>query len=95
MNFISELTMSVEFGVGAEAKVLKKNDYLSFNVSALGKTTAKILRIGWINDDGFVTDFIPDGVNLDFIVDVSGTFLGRKLEVTPFYERFILIKPQK
>ncbi|GIM53332.1 hypothetical protein CAPN004_23610 [Capnocytophaga cynodegmi] len=94
-TFISEMTMPVEFGAGADAKLLKKNDYLHFNATASGKVNTKLLYIRWRNDEGFDIGFLREDVNLDFKVDVSGSFLGFKLETAPFYQRILLMKKQQ
>jgi hypothetical protein len=40
-----------------------------------------------------VADPRQRGVNLDFEVTLSGSFLGKKLEMSPYYQRIELIKP--
>ena len=41
-----------------------------------------------------VADPRQRGVNLDFEVTLSGSFLGKKLEMSPYYQRVTLIKPE-
>ena len=41
-----------------------------------------------------VADPRQRGVNLDFEVTLSGSFLGKKLEMSPCYQRVTLIKPE-
>ncbi|AEK22666.1 hypothetical protein [Capnocytophaga canimorsus] len=73
---------------------MKKNDYLHFNATALGKVNTKLLQIRWENNE-FGIKYLPKNVNLDFKVDVSGSFLGFKLETAPFYQRILLMKKQQ
>lgn len=87
------LRLEAEFGVGVEVKLLKPNDYLNFKGDANGKANAEILSIGWRNNN-FQVGFIQNGVFLDFQVTFSGTFLGKKLETTPYYKRVELINAQ-
>ncbi|RVU91581.1 hypothetical protein EH230_12100 [Flavobacterium columnare] len=87
------IKLDVDFGVGAEVKFLKKNEYLSFAGDANGKAKAEIFTIGWKNND-FQYGFIQNGVFIDFQATFSGTFLGKKIETTPYYHRIELIKPQ-
>lgn len=87
------IKLDVEFGVGAEVKFLKKNDYLSFFGDANGKAKAEIFTIGWRNNN-FQYGFIQNGVFIDFQATLSGTFLGKKLETTPYYQRVVLVEPQ-
>ena len=47
-----------------------------------------------MNDD-FQIILLRNGVFIDFQATFSGTFLGKKLETTPYYERIRLIQPQK
>jgi len=88
------LKLEAEFGVGAEVKFLKQNDYLNFTGDANGKANAEIFSIGWRNND-FQVGFIQNGVYIDFQATFSGTFLGKTLETTPYYQRVTLIQPQK
>lgn len=87
------LKLYAEFGVGAELKILEKNDYLNFEADANGKAKAEIFSIGWRNDN-FQFGFIQNGVYIDFEVTLSGSFLGKKLEMSPYYQRVTLIKPE-
>lgn len=86
------LKLYAEFGVGAELKFLEKNDYLNFSADANGKVKAEIVSIGWI-ENKFQVQPLSNGVNLDFEVTLSGSFLGKKLEMSPYYQRIELIKP--
>jgi len=88
------LKLDAEFGAGAEIKFLKDNDYLSFQGDASGKAKAEILTLGWRNDK-FQFVFLRNGVYLDFVATFSGTFLGAKLEMTPYKQRIVLMEPQE
>lgn len=88
------IKLGAEFGVGVEVKFLKPNYYLSFSGNADGTAKAEILSIGWVDDD-FQFILLRNGVFIDAKATLSGTFLGKKLETTPYYKRIILIQPQK
>lgn len=90
-NVKAEIALPVEFSVGAEAKLSKKNEYLHLDVNGYGKVSTTLLSVGWRNND-FNLFYIPDDVNIDFRLNISATALGIKLETTPYYKRIVLIK---
>jgi hypothetical protein len=86
------IKLDLEFGAGANFKLIRKNEWFSIGGDASGIAKAEIASIGWIDGD-FQTSLLRDGVWMDCISTGYVIFLGKKIELTPYYKKIQIIEP--
>ena len=86
------IKLDLEFGAGADFKLIRNNEWFSIGGEASGIAKTEIASIGWIDGD-FQTSILRDGVWMDCKATGYVLFLGKKLELTPWYKKIQIIDP--
>ena len=86
------IKFDMEFGAGAEVKILKENPYFTLKGDASGIAKAQILNLGW-NGENFGFHYLEEGINLDLTATCYAIVSGLKFEMIPFQKRIEIIKP--
>ena len=87
------LKLNMTFGLGAEAKILKDNEYFSVGAEVKGTANAEIMSMGWVGGNEFDIYFLREGVFLEAKAEFYLSFLGKKLQMEPYYKRIEVIEP--
>ncbi|MCV9931841.1 hypothetical protein OIU80_06050 [Flavobacterium sp. LS1R47] len=86
------IILDVEFGAGADFKLIRKNEWFSIGGNANGTAKSEVASIGWIDGD-FQYSTFKEGVWLNCTATGYVIFLGKKIEMPPYYKKISVIKP--
>ncbi len=90
----AKIAFNLEFGAGAEIKLLEDSDYFSVGGDASGIAKAELITLNWINDD-FVVKPLQDGIWIDLTAGMYIRVSGVKYETAPLYKKIQIIEPPK
>ena len=90
----AKIALNLEFGAGAEIKLLEDNDYFSVGGDATGIAKAEILTLNWVNNK-FVFKPLQEGIWIDFTAGMYIRVSGVKYETAPLYKKIQIVEPPK
>ncbi|MCP2025947.1 hypothetical protein L1276_001087 [Flavobacterium sp. HSC-32F16] len=88
----AKIALNIEFGVGAEIKLLEDNENFSVGGDANGMAKAELGSIGWYNNK-FDTKILQEGVWIDFTAGMYIRVAGVKYETAPIAKKIQIIEP--
>ncbi|MDQ8013088.1 MAG: fibronectin type III domain-containing protein [Flavobacterium nitrogenifigens] len=90
----AKVALNVEFGVGAEIKLLEDSELFSVGGDANGMAKAELASYGWYDND-FKSKILQEGVWIDFVASMYIRVAGVKYETAPWAKKIQIIEPKQ